>query len=303
MPITLNKFLSIIINIREAEAISDEKYLIVESNQCVDSQCEKVFSEWVFSELNVFNAYKKAFKKLKKNLKSNYQPNRRVLSFPSFEKMTNWLVFIGYGDEWDVIEDEVFCKLFEDISYKYNERLTQFYETKLNYLSINKSSINKYLYAKIPLIDKTDKLVFTEFPQNLNESHPINIQDLNSSIQSINHIQSPFSEGLLDFYLFLENKFGTNNKSDFSAYWKCLSDNELISIKTEKKVKQRFIDWINLRFNFEESEKITTLQTNLSEDFLDGLDEELFLYEQNLQKENKAKLHRFDDTFYKRLKK
>ena len=110
-------------------------------------------------------------------------------------------------------------------------------------------------------IEETEKLI--EF---------LNTQLKNKKDTILNGLsECPFSEETLNFYLFIENKFGTKTPTMFGLYWKFLSENGLINKYLHRITKQRYINWINIRYEL----NITKLQTNVSKSMLIGLKESL----------------------------
>jgi|688.fasta_scaffold940713_1 hypothetical protein len=97
--------------------------------------------------------------------------------------------------------------------------------------------------------------------------------------------ECPFSQETLNFYLYIEKKFGTGTKGEnmFSLYWKFLSDNGLINKNMRRITKQRYINWINNRYGL----NITNLQPNVSKPMLIGLKEFLNEYNKILKTKNK----------------
>ena len=83
--------------------------------------------------------------------------------------------------------------------------------------------------------------------------------------------ECPFSEKTINFYLFIEKKFGTKTPTMFGLYWKFLCENGLINNYLHRITKQRYINWINSRYEL----NITKLQTNVSKSMLIGLKESL----------------------------
>ncbi len=277
--------------LKEIELVSDEQFSIINNLPIESPDYDLKLSEWLFNELRLISELKKLKEKINKSIQTKQYVPTEILSLNSLDDVYFWIINVEYEGEWNEIDDALLNKLFAAISYIYKQRLNQFYNEKLILLKINSANIQKLLYSKMLAIEKKgEKEILNDFIKYLkdfyadaNIGHHENIDgSFNNESNNILPKEldwSPFSEDLLKFYLFLELKYGTNSKSDFSAYWQCISDNELISKKTIGRIRQRFIDWINERFEFKNDSLITKLQTNLSADFLDGLDEEFFQYE------------------------
>lgn len=260
MPITLGAFLSQFGKIRDIEMISKEQFEIISNSKIDSPKYALKLGEWLFNELTLLNGYKKIHIKLKEEIKTNYFISAETLPFEDLETMGSWLIYIGFENEWEIIEDKLLCKLQNDFLNFYNVRLNHFYSEKINQLKINSAEIRKILFPKIQLIEnEEDKLIFNDFFEYLNEfhSHHVIEKDVKKNDWHPFH-----NDDVRDFYFYLESKYDTTEtKSIFSAFWKFFENEGLIDIK-DKRIKQRYITWLNERFNFQDVQVIKKLQTN-----------------------------------------
>jgi hypothetical protein len=261
---------------------------IIDSKNDSEQFDTKIY-EWIYNELTLVNEYRKYATEIKEKI-INFSPLKYTIS----NSINNLLELINTkGDiflekETQNVTDRFLEELYIQIVNHSNERLLDFYENKIVKLKLNTSIIKKKLSVKIQTFQNDkEKQVFIHFLDFLKEynSNPVSQIEVSTFPKTVDW--SPFTEEVLKFYLYIESKFGTNNKSDFSAYWECIKENELISKTTVSRIKQRYIDWINYRFGYDKENQITQLQTNLSADFLDGLDDELFQYEKKNGKLNR----------------
>ena len=317
MPLTLNSFLSILGTLKEYELDSDEKFSIITNLQVDNSEYNLKYSEWLYNELILFNEYKKVQVKLNNEINSNHHLPSETLPFESIDMIVEWLYFIGLEDEWDIIEDNILCKLNNDLSFRYEKRFNQFYSTKLNQLKINPTEIRRNLFPKIQLIEKKeDKVIFNEFFEYLKDFHPYPLPKQEVKIEESTHIESkskipielnchPFhNNDVRDFHLYLESKYPNeinNTKSIFGAFWKFFEREGLIDSNEKKRIMKNYIDWINKRFDFQGDELITKLQTNTKSFPLSAFEKHYDKFEES--KGDSFRFHDFRDENIQRTKK
>lgn len=217
---------------------------------------------------------------------------KEVLTEKEYEK---FMIYVSYCE----IKDDLHKKnefLEEDI-------INEFYLVKLPFLEPILSSVIRGIAIKLNNSNKYKKH-FEDLKTHIEEFYFKSMSDNSVEKGTQQTIPKepdwhPFSsDEVRNFYLFIEKKHGTGNKSIFGAYWKFFSDNGIIDNKS-KLLKKRYVEWINLRFGFLDKEKIIMLQTNSSESFRNSLLDDLVEYEETF-----GQLHNFlEDGNKKRTKK
>ena len=295
-------FLTTISHLENSEFELDEQFEEIINHQNESLEYVNKAYQWIIEELKYLIEIKKEslinllINNTDMELILSYSPSVNVNSLEdvlAIVKQENWIEDkdgIGHLDEESSI---IVYKALEMIK---NQRFESLCTNKLNLLKFDLTLLKEKLFFIIKTIqNENEKDVFIQFLDYLKEfqtnskgQYKVEVFNTSKSIP-IKVDWSPFSDEILKFYLFIESKFGTKNKSDFSAYWECIKENDFISKKMESRIKQRYIEWINYRFGYDKENQITQLQTNLSIDFLDGLDEELCNYEIK-----NGKLHRYN---------
>jgi hypothetical protein len=278
--------------------INDLFFNIIDSKNDSE-QFDTKINEWIYNELTLVNEYSKYSTEIKENI-INFSPSKYTIS----NSINNLFELIKTKDdifleiETQNVSDNFLEELYIHIVNHSNERLIDFYENKIVKLKLNISSLKMNLSVKIQTIENDkEKQVFLHFLDFLKEFN-------SESKNQINYTLSwhPFhSVDVRDFYFYLESKYDTSEtKSIFSAFWKFFENEGLIDIK-DKRTKQRYISWVNERYNFSEEEKIVNLQTNLNS--FDLVDYEKHYDEFERSKGDGFRFHDFRDGQIKRDKK
>jgi hypothetical protein len=211
------------------------------------------------------------------------------------EEYENYLLFVSYHK---IKED-----LYEKNSVLETEIINDFYFLKLPILKPILSSIIREIAVSLKNSNKYKKQ-FEDLKTHIEEFYFKSMSDNSAEKETKDSIIKeldwhPFSnDEVRNFYLFIEKKHGTGNKTIFGAYWKFLSDNGIVDKKV-RSIKKRYVEWINLRFAFPDDKKIKILQPNSSKIFRNSLLDDLVEYE-----EKSGLLHNFlEDGNKKRTKK
>jgi hypothetical protein len=306
MPMILNEFLHPLGKLKDLEIVSEELHNSLTNYQNDKCDYELELTNWTYNEIVLINGIRKLKDEIQNNIKTNYNVPDKIISQITSSRKTlddvyEWIYEIDYESEWDLISDELLCELFIVFTQIHQSQLMKFYNDNLIVnLRINPNLLRRKLFVKLKNIDnQEDKLIFNEFFEYLKEFHSNNAVEEHTNPAIEEHFKKdesnkselsklipqeldwhPFpTNEVRDFYLHIEKKHGTGNKTIFGAYWKFLSDNGIIDNKA-RQVKKRFVEWINLRFAFLDKEKINTLQTNSSEKFRENLLNDLVDYEE-----------------------
>lgn len=200
------------------------------------------------------------------------------------EEYENFMLYVSYCEIKDNLHKE--NEVLEE------EIINDFYLVKLPLLEPILSSVIKGIAIKLNNSNKYKKH-FEDLKTHIEEFYFKSMSD--NSVEKETQQTTPkepdwhpfSSDEVRNFYLFIEKKHGTGNKTIFGAYWKFLSDNGIVDRKV-RIIKQRYVEWINLRFAFPDDEKIINLQTNSSKSFRNSLLDDLVEYEETF-----SQLHNF----------
>lgn len=219
--------------------------------------------------------------------KSFVQKNGFQSDLSEFINKMQWDVFEYISNEIDILSSEI---------------MNEFYLKKLPILEPISTSLVRGI-AVLQMNSNEFKKNFDELKNHIENYYQKGLS-INSEGKETQQTKPkepdwhPFSNiEVKNFYLFIEKKHGSGNKTFFGAYWKFLTDNGLVNNKS-RNLKKRYVEWINLRFGFLDDEKIERLQTNSSKLFRDSLLDDLVEYEDSF-----GHLHNYlDDGNKKRTK-
>lgn len=306
MSMTLYEFLHPLGELKELELVSEKLFGIINSSQTDTSEYELTLTDWVFNELTLLNGYKKIQIKLKEKIETNHFIPKETLPFEDFDKMVSWLSFIGFDDEWEIIEDKVLCKLQNDLSIIGNKRITDFYDNKLIQLKINPKILQRNLYTKIQSIEEKDvKEFYNEFLQYLKEIYSelivgqqIKIEESNNSESNIQSqtessdesideeiivVNQPFQNlEILNFFLHIKETTLIKNKIFYSYLREFLMVKKMFLDSNMN--RENYYRWINKNLNLTDK-RIIKYQHNLSnqKQYFDTFESELNYFEKNIK--------------------
>jgi hypothetical protein len=261
--------------------INDLFFNIIDSKNDSEQFDTKIY-EWIYNELTLVNEYLKYATEIKKNI-INFSPSKFTISnsINNLLELINTKRDIFLEIETQNVTDRFLEELYVHIVNHSNGRLIDFYENKIVKLKLNKSSLKKNLSVKIQTIENDkEKQVFLHFLDFLKEynSNPVSQIEVSTFPKTVDW--NPFHcDDLRDFYLYLESKYDTSEtKSIFSAFWKFFENEYLIDVM-DKRIKQRYITWVNERFNFQGEQMIKKLQTNIESFDLQNFQKHLTIFE------------------------
>ena len=303
---TLNTFLSPLGKLKDLEIVSEEQFGIISSSPNITTENKLTLTDWIFNELTFINEIAKLKRKINKKIKvKHFKPSE--VKTKSLDEVYGCIEHIDFDDEWDEISDTLLCKLINDFSNIYNERVYDFYNKKLNQLKINPTEIRRTLLAKIQLIEKKeDKVIFNEFLHYLKEFYfepivgqqQINIDESNksksntqsqekssyeSNDEDITVLNHPFQNlEILNFFLHIENKTSKKTKIFYSYFREFLISKDMFSDSNLS--RQNYYDWINKEKNLS-GKTMIQFQHNLSSehDYFKTFESELKHYEKTIK--------------------
>jgi len=306
MPMTLNTFLSPLGKLKDLEIVSEEQFGIISSSPNIITENKLTLTDWIFNELTFINEIGKLKRKINKKIKvKHFKPSE--VKTKSLDEIYGCIEHIDFDDEWDEISDTLLCKLINDFSNIYNERVYDFYNKKLNQLKINPTEIRRTLLAKIQLIEKKeDKVIFNEFLHylkelyfesivgqqqlNINESNKSesNTQSQEKSSDEINDediivLNHPFQNlEILNFFLHIKKTTSIKNKIFYSYLREFLMANKMFLDSIMN--RENYYRWINKNLDLTDK-RIIKYQHNLSnpKQYFDTFESELKHYEKTIK--------------------
>lgn len=308
MTMILNAFLSPLGKSKDLEIVSDELFGIINSSQIDTSEYELTLFDWIFNELTFINEIGKLKRKVKENIQEKHFVPKEIQyksldnlfvtenlpSLSSLDEIYGWIKDMNFDDEWDEISDPLLCKLLNDFLNIYNERVSDFYNKKLNQLKINPTEIRRTLFAKIQLIEKKeDRVIFDNLIKYLKLQKPLtknesNTQSQTESSDEINDediivVNHPFQNlEILNFFLHIENKTSKKTKIFYSYFREFLISKDMFSDSNLS--RQNYYDWINKEKNLS-GKTMIQFQHNLSSehDYFKSFESELKHYEKTIK--------------------
>jgi len=217
------------------------------------------------------------------------------------EEYENFMLYVSYC--------EIKGNLHKDNEVLEEEIINDFYLVKLPSFKPILSSLIKEIAIKLNNSNKYKKH-FEDLKKYIEEFYFESISDISIKKETKNPIQNelnphPFhNDDVRDFHLYLESKYPNDikeTKSVFGAFWKFFVQEGLIDLNEKSRIMKNYIDWINKRFDFQDEELITKLQTNTESFPLSAFEKHYDEFEES--KGDSFRFHDFRDKNIQRTKK
>jgi hypothetical protein len=286
-------FLTTISRLENSEFELDEQFEEIINNHNESLEYVNKASQWIIEELKYLIEIKQEslinlfIHNTDIELILSYSPSVNVNSLEdvlALVKNENW---IKDKDGIDYLDEESSIIVYKALEMIKNQRFESLCTNKLNLLKFDLTLLKEKLFFIIKTIqNENEKDVFIQFLDYLKEFQADSKGV--SQVEGSNLFESfpktvdwhPFHcDDLRDFYLYLESKYDTSEtKSIFSAFWKFFEKEYLIDVM-DKRIKQRYITWVNERFNFQGEQMIKNLQTNTESFDLQNFQKHLTIFE------------------------